>query len=156
MQVACSIDPVELRDLALLGMTDVRIARRFGMTPYQFRVKVEGSLELKTALRSGRERADVEVVSSLLKRAIGYDNIGWKVVMVDGVAVKVDTVQHVPGDVGAALAWLRVRRPEEWGEERRVEDIKEDVVRLPEGMSMEDRRDAVVLLNRLLGVGDEG
>lgn len=77
-------------------------------------------------LREDKEIADLKVVSSLYKRALGYEyeETVQKVLVGKDGAGQTTAIEkrrrHVPGDTLAALAWLRNRRPEEWRDKKEV------------------------------------
>lgn len=83
--------------------------------------------EFRKLIREDRDIADLNVVSALYKRAIGYDyeeTVQKVMVGKDGAAMPTHVEKrkrHVPADTLAALAWLRNRRPEDWRDKKEVE-----------------------------------
>lgn len=58
---------------------------------------------------------DIQVENALLKRALGYDFQEAKIEKSDKDGVKIiQTLKHIPPDVGAAAFWLKNRRPDKW------------------------------------------
>lgn len=100
--------------LCQLGATDFELADFFGVTTrtiYRWRNEHP---EFCHALQSGKEHADDRVVRSLYNRAVGYSFESEKIFAFQGEIIRADTVEHVPPDVGAAMSWLKNRRPDEW------------------------------------------
>lgn len=70
---------------------------------------------ISTALKKGRDVADIEVENALYKRAMGYT---YTETMIeesdkDGRKMRTITKQVVP-DVAAQIFWLKNRRPDVW------------------------------------------
>ena len=147
------LDPRRVRDLALLGLSDAHIAQTLGMKPSAFQDTVLGSRELQGSLEDGRSVADGLVVNALLKRALGYDRVGQKIMNLNGVPTRIDTVEHYPPDVGAALAWLRAKRGEIWREVSMNANLNVNVdekVEIPQGMGAAEKRAALAAVELLL------
>ena len=118
----------QARILASLGATDLEQAQFFEVSIRTLhRWKIDHPA-FREALELGKEQADAKVEQSLYKRAVGYTFDSEKHMVVDGELVRVETMEHVPPDTKAALAWLYNRRPDAW---RTVNHIKHDVE--PEG-----------------------
>lgn len=88
--------------------------------------------EFKELIRKGGEVADEKVISTLFRRAIGYDaeeTCTEVKVSPDGSAqttyVK-KIKKHIPPDTTAAIFWLKNRRRDEWCDNQNVE-VKSDV-----------------------------
>ena len=58
--------------------------------------------------------ADDRVERSLYHRAVGYSFESEKIFHHQGEVVRVPIIEHVPPDVGAAMSWLKNRRPDKW------------------------------------------
>lgn len=114
--------------LASLGATDMEQAQFFGVSIRTLhRWKIERP-EFRKALEMGKDEADDKVEKSLYQRATGYTFDSEKILVVEGEVQRLETLEHVPPDTKAALAWLYNRRPDKW---RTVNHIKHDVE--PEG-----------------------
>ncbi len=110
--------------LASLGATDLEIAQAFEVSIRTIhRWKLEYP-EFREALEIGKDEADKKVEDSLYKRATGYSFDSEKIVVIEGEAQRIETIEHVPPDTKAAMWWLQNRRPGTW---RDVRHIKHDV-----------------------------
>jgi len=110
--------------LASLGATDLEIAQAFEVSIRTIhRWKLEHP-EFREALEIGKDEADKKVEDSLYKRATGYSFDSEKIVVIEGEAQRIETIEHVPPDTKAAMWWLQNRRPGIW---RDVRHIKHDV-----------------------------
>ena len=112
--------PAAARLLTGNGATLLDLAKHFGVAPSTI-----GEWKLRHPLFSasidlGRKDQTDKVERSLFERATGYTYPSEKIVVVSqgnnmGSSVeRVDIKEHVPPDVGAAIHWLKNRRPEEW------------------------------------------
>ncbi|MDR1460009.1 MAG: hypothetical protein LBI60_07320 [Bacteroidales bacterium] len=79
-------------------------------------------------LKEGREIADYKVENALFKRACGfeYEETSNEVRMnQDGSAGQVISVKNIkktiPPDTGAAMAWLKNRKPETWRDKQDID-----------------------------------
>ena len=71
--------------------------------------------DLKKALETGKEIADLSVEEALYRRAVGYDY--WEEVweLVEGEVILTKKYKkHLPPDVKAILHWLWSRLPNQW------------------------------------------
>lgn len=112
------------RKLAQLGATDLEIAQFFEVslrTVHRWKIEHD---EFRDAIEIGKDVADAKVEQSLYRRATGYSFDSEKIVVVEGEPVRLETIEHVPPDTKAALAWLYNRRPEQW---RSTQHLKHDV-----------------------------
>lgn len=73
------------------------------------------SAELRDALHTGKEAADLSVEEALYRRATGYDYEERTHELVEGELVLTKIVtKHVAPDVKAILHWLFNRKPGQW------------------------------------------
>jgi hypothetical protein len=121
----------QVYNYTLLGATDEQLAEFLGVdvaTIYrwadpdcdQFRQ------EFCDARRKGKELADIQVTKSLYRRALGYEQPTEKIMTRavgggESVIERLDTFTHVPGDVTAAIFWLKNRRPDQWRDKKALE-----------------------------------
>jgi hypothetical protein len=91
------------------------------------KIKKEYS-EFRELLKEGKEAADLKVENALFKRACGfeYEEKTNEVKMnSDGslgqVVLVKTTTKLIPPDTGAAMAWLKNRKPTEWKDKHEVE-----------------------------------
>ena len=101
----------EVRD----GLTDKQIAHNMGITPSTLYAWKDKYPEISESLKKGKEVVDIEVENALLKRAKGYAYLEQKT-EIDPLGKKTitKTVKQVAPDVGAAVFWLKNRRPDRW------------------------------------------
>ncbi len=105
------------------GYDDCQIAEMLDLNPTYFCTKKLEFPELPKALKKGRQPLEVLVENSLFKRATGLKvktTVRKWVVMPneDGEDQNVEVVQEteteLPPDTGAAMAWLKHKKPEMW------------------------------------------
>jgi hypothetical protein len=131
----------QVRKLCQLGATDIEVARFLEINPATlYRWQAEHP-EFCEAMAIGKAPADNRVERSLYQRACGYDIPIRKVVIRkegDAEIVTVtETVEHIPGDVGAIGRWLSNRKPRQWCErldvevqpQRSLDEIKAGIVK---------------------------
>ena len=97
------------------GLTDKQIAHNMGITPSTLYAWKDKYPEISESLKKGKEVVDIEVENALLKRAKGYAYLEQKT-EIDPLGKKTitKTVKQVAPDVGAAVFWLKNRRPDRW------------------------------------------
>ena len=102
----------------------------------------------------GKLHADLEVATSLHKRAMGYKYDAVKPVQFQGEQVDLTYEHHVEPDTSAAQFWLINRRPEDWQPVTKVE------VSGPGGgpmqLEMEQLSAADIIRRRLAGLSAAG
>lgn len=104
----------QARKLCLLGYTDKQLADFFNVnesTITRWKTKYP---EFCTSIKKGKEFADIEVVESLYKRALGieYEEVELKT---DGKAKSKRVVKKfIPPDTTAQIFWLKNRQPQKW------------------------------------------
>lgn len=110
-----------LRAWARDGLTDAQIAHNCGInvkTLWDWKTRFD---QISSALKKGKEVADIEVENALFKRAIGYDYTET-VVEDSPEGEKVRTFRkHMAPDVTAQIYWLKNRRPSVWRDRREIE-----------------------------------
>lgn len=107
--------------LCALGATDYELADFFGVntaTIYRWRNVHEQFCE---AVRAGKERSDERVERALFNRSVGYSFESEKVFQHQGEIIRAPTVEHVPPDPGAAMNWLKNRKPDTWRDKQEIE-----------------------------------
>jgi hypothetical protein len=102
--------------LCELGATDYELAKFFAVSTITlWRWKLSNE-EFCKAVQVGKEKSDDRVKMSLYHRAVGYNFDAEELFSYQGEIIRANTVKHVPPDPGAALNWLKNRRPDEWRE----------------------------------------
>jgi hypothetical protein len=97
-----------------LGATDFELADFFGVdtrTIYRWK---NTEPKFCQAVKAGKGKSDDRVERALFNRAVGYSFESEKVFQNKGEIVRAATVEHVPPDPGAAMNWLKNRKPDEW------------------------------------------
>ena len=110
--------PEHVRKLALLGMTDAKMAKFLEISEATFHNwKLEHPRFLE-ALKEGREGADVKVTESMYQRAQGYDVYEDRVTPTgEVVSVKV----HIPANPTMQIFWMKNRHPDKWRDKHEVQ-----------------------------------
>ena len=111
------------------GLTDEQIAHNMGIardTLYAWKTKYP---DISDALKKGKEVVDIEVENALLKRAKGFAYLEQKTeIDLMGRKTITKTVKQVAPDVGAAVFWLKNRKPDTWREKPMGADASEDQI----------------------------
>ena len=117
------------------GLTNIQIAENLGIGKTTFYKMVNEHPELSELLKKGKEIVDYEVENALLKRAIGYrykevtkEQILNPMTSTYELRVTKEVEKEVPPDVGAAMAWLKNRKPKQWRDKPQFDDEKDDGV----------------------------
>ena len=119
-------------ELCAHGATDQELADEFGVhvsTIYAWRARHQ---EFREAVIAGKDAADDRVERSLFHRAVGYTFDAIKIMQEKGDPLIVPYREHVPPDVGAAMNWLKNRRPDKWREKQEIDVSVRSVVVAPE------------------------
>jgi hypothetical protein len=98
-------------EMALLGLTDVQIAKIIGITEGALNVWKEQHPSFFESLTQGREDADAKVARAMYKRALGV-TITEEALTRDGDVVKLR--KELPSDTAAAKHWLANRQRGRW------------------------------------------
>lgn len=114
----------QARKLAILGMTDKRIADFFEVSEKTLNNWKHAHPEFLQSLKDGRDHADAKVATSLYHSALG----GGTVTEIkeelddDGNVITKKTVKELPANVTAQIFWLKNRQPHHWRDKVVVED----------------------------------
>lgn len=105
------------------GATDREIAEDFGISERTLNRWKSRHPDFAKALKLGKHAADARVEKSLYERALGYSYDQERAFLPLGrrEPVIVTVRQHVPGDVKAAMYWLKNRRPDKWRDKQEFE-----------------------------------
>ncbi|MFX3618715.1 MAG: hypothetical protein ACE3JK_14500 [Sporolactobacillus sp.] len=100
------------------GLADEQIAHNMGIARSTLNEWKKKYPDISDTLEKGKDVIDFEVENALLKRAIGYDYDEIKTYISEAKGKQTKRVEkvrkHIPGDPGAAMFWLKNRRPEQW------------------------------------------
>ena len=109
-------------ELALLGVTNDRLAEIWGISSSTISLWLETYPDLAATLKRGREDADAQVVKSLYKRALGYDVVTRKIIETKDGPLEVEQVEHIKPDVTAQIFWLKNRQRKYWRDRHEIEN----------------------------------
>lgn len=112
----------QVEKLCKLGATDKEIADFFGICEATLNVWKKTEPDFMESIKRGKVIADMDVANSLHKRALGYTYIeAREEISPDGSVKTSKTLKEVSPDTGAAMAWLKNRRPKEWRDKQDIE-----------------------------------
>lgn len=138
------------------GRTERSIAKQMGISYSTFREWKKESPIIREALQSGTEDLALQITSSMVKRAKGYDVTEKEIILKgktakNGTAVEdgkivqqKSTTKHIPPDVKAGEFLLRNFQPDIWKDKHdvsidgNVETTNDVVIYLPEPLSLEE------------------
>ena len=112
------------REACERGLTDCEVADLLDVsasTLYRWRTQYPRFARL---FRLGKIEADNRVERALFNRAVGYDYEIEKQVMTRRGPQMLRWREHLPPDVGAAMAYLKNRRPDRWRDTHRIEHTR--------------------------------
>ena len=114
------------------GLTDEQIANNMNISRSTLNEWKKKHSDISDTLKKSKEIVDYEVENALLKRAKGYSYIEvTKEKCLNPLTNKYElmitkeVVKEVAPDVGAAMAWLKNRKPDKW-RDKPSESIKDD------------------------------
>lgn len=115
---------LEIEGLARDGWDDKQIADKYHLEPTYFSRLKDQYPQLSQALKKGRKPLNIIVENSLYKRAIGLKvktTVRKWLQNPDGSTTDIEVIQEteteLPPDTGAAMAWLKQRKPEQWNKQ---------------------------------------
>jgi len=79
-----------------------------------------------TSLKEAKLNSDLEVISSLRKRAIGYEEEDTKIFNDQGTPLVVPYTKKVAPDPTSAIFWLKNRQPEKFRDKQQEINIGSD------------------------------
>ena len=121
------IHPKKAGELALMGKTDVEIAKALGVSEDTLNEWKKRYPEFTESLKNNKDIVDSGVVKSLLQRANGYEYTEKRIIRnPDGTTRQEATVKQVAPDVTAQIFWLKNRQPKDWRDVHRQEITGKD------------------------------
>lgn len=153
----------QARKLALLGMSDKKIAEFFGVAESTLQLWKTRHSQFSECLAAGKDQADADVVATLYRTALG----GTKIVEIreepdsGGNIVQKRIIRELPPSVGAQKYLLACRHPDKWRESLRFESatppeaLAETAIRFEELMARARERQRRILIDRGI-VADHG
>lgn len=118
--------------LCELGATDIELADFFGVDTVTIYRWKNANERFCKAVIVGKEKADQRVERAFFNKAVGYTFESEKVFQHQGEIIRAATLEHVPPDAGAALNWLKNRKPDEWRDKQDIEHTGGVHVTIPE------------------------
>ena len=115
-----------IKGLARRGCTIEEIAQEVGVAQSTIHKWMAENEDLSEAVKSGRAVADIEVETSLYKRATGYKITKKKTIVSAGddqqrpVRIEINEEDVAP-DTTACIFWLKNRRPDIWRDRTETE-----------------------------------
>ena len=146
----------QARKLALLGMSDKKVAEFFGIAESTLHLWKTRHSQFSECLAAGKDQADADVAAALYRTALG----GTKIVEIreepdnGGNIVQKRIIRELPPSVGAQKYLLACRHPDKWRESLRLEDttppemLAETAARFEELMAKARERQRLVLIDR--------
>lgn len=136
---------------AMNGLTLDDIAHNLGITRQTLNQYKNKHEELKKALDTGREVADIRVENALYKRATGFTRLEQKIITArtpDGETIPqiVNFEKYYPPDVSAITWWLKNRKPDVWRD--KIEEAMEisevqDILQITQREVIDENADSV-------------
>ena len=100
--------------LCLLGATDKDIASFFEVNVDTYYEWLKKHPSFTESVKRGKHEADANVATSLYKKAMGTTVKEIDIRVIDGKIIQTVIEKHLPPDTGAAIFWLKNRKPEQW------------------------------------------
>ena len=110
--------------LALLGLTDAKMANFFEVTEQTINNWKRDHPEFFESIKSGKEDADARIAAAMYHSALGGGTVTElkEETDDDGKVVYRKTVKELPANVTAQIFWLKNRQPHTWRDKVVVED----------------------------------
>jgi hypothetical protein len=102
-----------IEELAGLGCTDIQMCNILDINESTLTRWKKDPMFLHV-LKAGKDKSDNEVVKSLYKRAIGFEDKDLYITQYQGQIIKEDIKKVYPPDVTAQIFWLKNRQPDKW------------------------------------------
>lgn len=119
----------QVYELALLGLTDVEMARVFNVDERTLNNWKQNHPEFFQSMLDGKDSADAKVAAKLFQRAIGYEHRAVKIVAdaKTGADHQVQYTERYPPDTTAAIFWLKNRQKAKW-RDKTEQEVQQNVV----------------------------
>jgi len=113
---------VDVLDAYEGASTVTALQKLLGISSTVFYKWLKDEPSFSEAVMRVRARCDDEVEAAFMKRAVGYTTSVYEDKLdKDGGVQTLNKEIHVASDTGAALNWLKNRRPDEWRDKKVVE-----------------------------------
>ena len=117
------------------GLTDTQISKNMNISRSTLNEWKKKYSDISDTLKKEKEIVDYEVENALLKRALGYkykevtkERILNPITSSYELRVTKEVEKEVAPDVGAAMAWLKNRKPDKWRDKPQLKDEEDDGV----------------------------
>lgn len=107
--------------LCRLGATDKEIADFFNVVESTINYWKIHEPSFSESIKKGKIIADMNVANALYKKATGYQQEDVEVFQFQGEPVIVPIIKNYQPDTGAAMAWLKNRRPKDFRDKQDIE-----------------------------------
>jgi hypothetical protein len=104
------LDASRVESVAAMGGTNDQIADALGVSPKTLQNIRKRDADIDAAVKRGKDKADIQVVAALYKKAIGYETLD-----------KAGKTVWAAGDTTAMIFWLKNRQPEKWRDKQEHE-----------------------------------
>lgn len=139
--------------LCKLGATDREIADFFGVSEQTLNTWKKQYPEFLESLKRGKLEADAYVADRLFARATGYEHPDVHITAHQGKVIETKITKHYPPDTGAAIFWLKNRRPDVWRDKVETENV---TAVINSGLPRYDQKVVNALLERTAEIIDLG
>lgn len=124
------------------GLTDEQISHNAGISRSTLKEWKKKYPTISAVLKKNKAIVDYEVENALLKRAKGYrykeitkELVKNPITSVYELKVTKEIEKEVPPDVGAAMAWLKNRKPQLWRDKPQIKSEDDDGVVIVDELS---------------------
>jgi len=113
--------PAYVKGLALLGLSDMKIAEHLDVSLTKLKEWRKEHAELEAAIKAGRDVADGAVAEAMYKLAIGHTIYQDDIKVIDGEVVVTRLEKQVSPNATACIFWLKNRHSKLWRDTYRKE-----------------------------------
>ena len=113
--------PREAYELALLGLSDAKMARVMGIAEETLNSWKRTRSRFKTMISKGRDTANAKVATALYKRAVGYSHPDVHISNFKGEITITPITKYYPPDVDACKSWLAMKDRENWSPRQQID-----------------------------------
>lgn len=109
------LTPKLIEKLTSYGLTNEAVCNILDISHEEFIALMEDESYSK-AVRTGKDRADFNIIEQLYQKAIGYEHTDYHFYSFQGELIEHKYVKRYPPDLPSIIFWLKNRRPNEWKE----------------------------------------
>lgn len=130
----------QARKLAMLGLTDIEMAKFFEVSERTFHDWKRAHPEFLQAIKAAKDLADADVVASLYHRATGYSHPDVHISNYQGEVTVTPITKHYPPDPTSMIFWLKNRQAAKWRERPTLMDGDDVPLPVKVEISVKDAR----------------